>query len=198
MHYAQTDLFDLLSNDFDIKLVLNGMKDIIQAINWLHEQGLVHHDIKPENIVFHDHKFKLIDFDFTAPLEELHFCGTKNFICNENIVRHWHVDNTIISKRMDNYSFGKTIYSILWQACIHKYIPKSKKKIWDRFHSDIVIKDSLKLKPVWQQWLDLADQCCSIKSLDILPTTMKNTLATENLSTIVTLTKVVDADPMFA
>lgn len=202
MYRAKTDLFDILSNDFSVPFVLNGMKHIINAINWLHDQGLAHHDIKPENIVLHDSKFKLIDFDFTAPLEEIHFCGTKHFICNENIVKIWNtkeiVSNSTISKRMDNYSFGKTIYSVIWQACVHKYITNNKKKIWDRFHADIIEGHRIQLTPVWQQWIDLADICCSIRSLRELPTTMKNTLVTENLSTLMTPTKVVHADPTFA
>ena len=202
MPRAETDLFNILSNPFDVPLVLNGMKGIICAINWLHEQGLAHHDIKPENIVLHQFKFKLIDFDFTMPLEEIHFCGTEHFLCNENIVKKWNtkeiISNNTISKRMDNYSFGKTIYSILWQACVHQYIIKHKRKIWNRFHSEIVNEDHVELAPVWQQWIDLADQCCSMHSLRELPTTMKDTLTTENLPTVMTPTKVVHADPTFA
>ena len=40
---------------------------IIQAVDYLHRQGLVHRDIKPANVLFVDGKVKLCDFGLIAP-----------------------------------------------------------------------------------------------------------------------------------
>lgn len=38
------------------------VSDLLSALDFLHNQGVVHGDIKPGNMVFHDGKLKLIDF----------------------------------------------------------------------------------------------------------------------------------------
>ena len=70
------DLFgtieDMLNNDFSIwkshKTILKFSKDIMTALNYLHEKKMCHLDIKPENIMINTKtkKFKLIDFGFSS------------------------------------------------------------------------------------------------------------------------------------
>ena len=47
----------------DIKSVA---KQLLEAINYLHERNIVHRDIKLQNILMHDGTLKLIDFGFST------------------------------------------------------------------------------------------------------------------------------------
>eukprot|EP01099_Mayorella_cantabrigiensis_P005555 TRINITY_DN449_c0_g1_i1.p1 TRINITY_DN449_c0_g1~~TRINITY_DN449_c0_g1_i1.p1 ORF type:complete len:224 (-),score=43.94 TRINITY_DN449_c0_g1_i1:79-750(-) len=44
------------------------IEQVISALEYLHSKGWVHHDIKPDNIIFNpeDHSVKLIDFEFSC------------------------------------------------------------------------------------------------------------------------------------
>jgi maternal embryonic leucine zipper kinase len=49
------------------------MKDLLNALAFIHENGFAHRDLKPENILFDaNHRIKLIDFGLAAN------CGVNN------------------------------------------------------------------------------------------------------------------------
>lgn len=69
LEYAkQGDLFShltqvkRLSEPTTVKRVLLPLLD---ALAFLHDQGILHRDIKPENLLIHDGCLKLADFGFT-------------------------------------------------------------------------------------------------------------------------------------
>ena len=43
-------------------VVLSMASDIAQGIAWMHDKGVSHRDLKVENILLHEQKFKLADF----------------------------------------------------------------------------------------------------------------------------------------
>jgi eukaryotic-like serine/threonine-protein kinase len=45
----------------------NGLADILNALEELHQLGFVHRDLKPQNILFHDGVWKLTDFGLVLP-----------------------------------------------------------------------------------------------------------------------------------
>jgi eukaryotic-like serine/threonine-protein kinase len=45
----------------------NGLADILNALEELHQLGFVHRDLKPQNILFHDGTWKLTDFGLVLP-----------------------------------------------------------------------------------------------------------------------------------
>ncbi len=55
--------------------IFKGMSNVFEGINLLHTNGLVHHDIKPRNIVVKEegdaYKIRLIDFGFSQSYENL-------------------------------------------------------------------------------------------------------------------------------
>lgn len=82
---------DLFDYKFEKKLEKNPSecirlgKKIAKTIDALHKENLVHHDLKPENIILtDDNKPKLADFGFTAESDtNIPLCGTEEFIAPE-------------------------------------------------------------------------------------------------------------------
>ena len=43
-------------------VILSIMKDICLGVKYMHQNGVAHRDLKVENVLLKDHKFKLADF----------------------------------------------------------------------------------------------------------------------------------------
>jgi CHASE2 domain-containing sensor protein len=75
-----------------------------EALNFLHQKGLIHRDIKPSNIIFVEGRPKFADIglvtDLATPGEEVTFLGTEGFIAPEGPG----------TTSADVYSLGKLLY----------------------------------------------------------------------------------------
>jgi len=85
-------LFDFMSvmNDGDGMIEEYGrflMNQIIDAVEHMHNKGIIHRDIKPENIMVDEHmNIKLLDFGFSAynNIDSLRtFCGSHSYMAPE-------------------------------------------------------------------------------------------------------------------
>ena len=199
MAHGGKDLYDIMTADFEPYTVLQALTDISEAIHWLHGHGIAHRDVKPENIVLHKGRFKLIDFDFSCSLNEFKHCGTENYMCSPKVTDTWPGSTKEFSRRVDVYAFGKMVLASLCNAACNGYV-KGYFCLRKMFRDDVVAA-SWQIAPDWQPWLDLAVACCGkIPPLSIppLPTTMKNAIGTIDAETSGTPLQVVDADDIFA
>lgn len=64
-------LFDYIaSQPLDESIARYYFSQLVNVLQYCHSRGLVHRDIKPDNILLDDNfDIKLIDFGFTGPIE---------------------------------------------------------------------------------------------------------------------------------
>jgi len=100
------------------------IKEIIEAIGHVHSQGMLHRDVKPDNLVFQAcvdplspsgkaYKVALIDFDHAdpefdpvSPTQSGSWCGTVRFSAPETFLGNF-------SQASDLYSVGVILYMLL-------------------------------------------------------------------------------------
>ena len=111
---------------FNEALIQRYTQQILQGVAYLHEKGIVHRDIKPDNLVFvtkmPDSPIKLIDFGYAGyctekqPLRGL--CGTPDYAAPEILT--WYVpdkstrpNGTTYAQPVDMWSVGVVLYILL-------------------------------------------------------------------------------------
>lgn len=111
------ELFDYILNNGPIPepQACRALYGIFSAVSYLHERGVIHRDIKAENVIFFekvngDLSLKLIDFGFSTILKHDltgSFLGTGGYIAPE--IRQ----NRQYSMSVDNWALGVLIYCSL-------------------------------------------------------------------------------------
>ena len=124
MELAHTDLFELIMHSpsyiIPDDIAIEFLIDIFESIDYLHEQNIIHCDIKPENyvVIFNKKnineipKLKLIDFGNVKKIPQkkqklYNFSGTKEFMAPEII------DNSGYNEKVDVWAAGILMYNML-------------------------------------------------------------------------------------
>ncbi|KKP24343.1 MAG: hypothetical protein SZ59_C0002G0189 [candidate division TM6 bacterium GW2011_GWF2_28_16] len=122
---GETDLYDYIykSKLKTIEEKLNILEQIAQALVYLHNQGIIHGDIKTENVVLVNNKCKLIDFSYSLQTDEdgqisINYTqGTDIYAAPEilNSMLEETRKNYILSTKSDIWSFGMLAYVVMVQ-----------------------------------------------------------------------------------
>jgi len=89
----------------------NIVEPIVCALQYLHQKGIIHRDVKPENIIVTlSGKTKLCDFGLAClkSIENSRYCGTKEFLAPE-IIKGKDYD-----EKVDIWALGCVIYEVLY------------------------------------------------------------------------------------
>ena len=121
---------------------------VVNAINFLHENDLIHRDIKPENILMYENNvIKLCDFGCCVKLEGQQrgtFCGTTEYMSPELL------KNKGYGKEIDVWSIGILLYEM-----IHGYSPFRPNK--PHFREKDVMENIIKHKIKFHK--NISDEC---------------------------------------
>lgn len=94
------------------------MKNIIEAVSWLHNKNIVHRDLKPENILLDKNmNVKISDFGFAMKLENnerlTDLCGTPGYLAPEILICSMYDNAPGYGKEVDMWSIGVILYTLL-------------------------------------------------------------------------------------
>lgn len=157
MVLGKCDMFTLVQHPFDWKYIQKLLLNVANGIHWLHQQEIIHRDIKLENIIIIEKTAKISDFDFSGPVQfENNSVGTHNYIPTK-------MPKNFTYKRADIYAFGKMLCVIFHRAVEHKQLSHSDAKdLIQLFYEDYApLHYTHTLTGSWGTWADICLQCCA-------------------------------------
>lgn len=114
------ELFDYLTNVVALseKKTKTVMKQLLEAVEFIHSKHIVHRDLKPENILLDDNfNVKLTDFGFAHILntnEKLtELCGTPGYLAPELLRASMYENAEGYSKEVDLWACGVIMFTLL-------------------------------------------------------------------------------------
>lgn len=105
---------------FDERFCRYYLKQILQALHYIHSQGFAHRDIKPQNILIDgNYNIKIADFGFAAPIEGRDGSGllktkkgTKGYQAPELVNAKEGGSETYEGKVIDLFSTGVILFNL--------------------------------------------------------------------------------------
>jgi phosphorylase kinase gamma subunit len=114
------ELFDFLTTVVALseKRTRAIMKQLFEALEFIHSKNVVHRDLKPENILLDDNfNIKITDFGFAkvvSPKEKLFdLCGTPGYLAPELLKASMYENAEGYGKEVDIWACGVIVYTLL-------------------------------------------------------------------------------------
>lgn len=132
--------------------------DIAQAIKFLHDHGLVHGDIKPDNIGRRIDNFVLLDFGICRPTKEFSRESTPTGSMRTRAPELFGSDTYLDPEKVDIWALGATIFNALCGRFpliqVNEEIPRvSNPK--ERKSLELMIAQ--RVKNEWNKWVDFGE-----------------------------------------
>jgi serine/threonine protein kinase len=116
-YYDARDLWHYLETPLTMWQSTNVLKQLTHAVNYCHNNKIMHRDVKLENVLYHhdDNIAKLLDFGFAITFETPHtprgymFCGTTEYQAYEMACLEKY------DERVDNWAMGIIYYELITQ-----------------------------------------------------------------------------------
>ena len=105
-------LKDMLKNESGLPFprAMNFLIQVAEGLEYAHQEGIIHQDIKPDNVfVRANDRVRIVDFGLACPAgagEDLDLAGTPYYMAPEQI------EGSSVDERTDIYSLGITAYEI--------------------------------------------------------------------------------------
>ncbi|XP_076364735.1 phosphorylase b kinase gamma catalytic chain, skeletal muscle/heart isoform-like [Tachypleus tridentatus] len=114
------ELFDYLTNVVALseKKTKAIMKQLLEAVHYIHSKNIVHRDLKPENILLDDNfNIKLTDFGFAKEVNpqegQFELCGTPGYLAPELLKASMYENAKGYNKEVDIWACGVIMYTLL-------------------------------------------------------------------------------------
>jgi tRNA A-37 threonylcarbamoyl transferase component Bud32 len=148
-----SDLYDIMEILGNLRptCVVAILKPLINALSYLHSRGIVHHDLKPENIIidYTSNTLKLTDFGSAKLVSQNHagaLGGTLNYMAPE-VLQNMRGGHNKCNQAVDIWSLGVITYLLI--SGVHPFDSgKSHENILNRIISG---KFDYKSGPVWEK-----------------------------------------------
>ena len=118
------DLILKNGGELTVSMVKDFSRSILSALRYLHEQNIVHNDVKPENIMVHrtvngQYMYKLADFGGAEPADRPYssmlksVSGTWAYMAPEKVLINKQTERLDYNAKADIYALGVSIYILL-------------------------------------------------------------------------------------
>ncbi|MBD3425871.1 MAG: protein kinase [Candidatus Omnitrophica bacterium] len=126
-------------------------EELLEAIGELHERGILHCDIKPNNILLSEGKLKITDFGLSvyAPEGEVEFgmgrfIGTPGYISSESMIEG------VVKPKTDLFALGHILYELMNEG-------KNPYTMSDQTYQEILAESKRGVSPAMVRWVQDRD-----------------------------------------